>query len=86
MYNEDGTMIDFSDVGTIVVHNIRETKCVQLFPHTGKTIEDMLKVLDEGLERMNHNSSSIVRRGILLNSDKYIIKRSIPIPCVFLFE
>ena len=86
MYNEDGTMIDFSDVGTIVVHNIRETKCVQLFPHTGKTIEDMLKVLDEGLEQMNHDSSSIIQRGILLDSEEYIIKRSIPIPCVFLFE
>lgn len=86
MYNEDGTMIDFSDVGTIVVHNIRETKCVQFFPHEGKTIEDMLKVLDEGLEQMNHDSSSIIQRGILLDREEYKIKRSTPIPCVFLFE
>jgi len=79
-------MIDFSDVGTIVVHNIRETKCVQFFPHEGKTIEDMLKVLDEGLEQMNHDSSSIIQRGILLDREEYKIKRSTPIPCVFLFE
>lgn len=79
-------MIDFSEVGTIVLHDIDNTKCVQLFPHEGKTIQDMLRVLDEGLERMNRDSSSCIARGILLDRDEYKIKRSTPIPCVFLFD
>lgn len=51
MYQEVITMIDFSEVGTIVLHDIEGTKCVQLFPHEDKTIQDMLEVLDEGLEK-----------------------------------
>jgi hypothetical protein len=79
-------VIDFSEVGTIVLHDIEDTKCVQLFPHEGKTIQDMLEVLDEGLEKMNHDSSSAIQRGILLDREEYKIKRSTPIPCVFLFD
>jgi hypothetical protein len=86
MYQEVDIMIDFSEVGTIVLHDIEGTKCVQLFPHEGKTIQDMLEVLDEGLGKMNHDSSSVIQRGILLDREEYKIKRSTPIPCVFLFD
>ena len=79
-------MIDFSEVGTIVLHDIDDTKCVQFFPHEGRSIRDMLEVLDEGLEKMNHDSSSVIQRGILLDREEYKIKRSTPIPCVFLFD
>lgn len=79
-------MIDFSEIGTIVVHNIRETKCVQFFPHEGETVESMLQVLDAGLSKMNDDASSIIQRGILLDREEYKIKRGTPIPCVFLFE
>ena len=79
-------MIDFSEVGTIVLHDIEGMKCVQLFPHEDKTIQDMLEVLDEGLEKMNRDSSSVIQRGILLDREEYKIKRSTPIPCVFLFD
>ena len=78
-------MIDFSDVGTVVVHEVLKTPCVQFFPHEGKTVEDMLQVLDAGLSRMNDDSDVQKRRGILLNQTKYKAKQ-LPIPCVFIFE
>jgi hypothetical protein len=78
-------MIDFSDVGTIQLHQIKETQCVQFLPHEGKTVEDMLQVLDAGLARMNDDSDVQKRRGILLNQIKYKAKQ-LPIPCVFIFE
>ena len=78
-------MIDFGDVGTVVVHEVLKTPCVQFFPHEGKTVESMLQVLDAGLTRMNDDSDVQKRRGILLNRDKYKAKQ-LPIPCVFIFE
>jgi len=78
-------MIDFSEVGTVVMHQVLQTPCVQFLPHEGKTIEDMLQVLDAGLARMNDDSDDKKRRGILLNRDKYKAKQ-LPIPCVFIFE
>lgn len=80
-------MIDFSDVGTIQLHStlIPKSTLVQFFPHEGKTVEDMLQVLDAGLTRMNDDSDVQKRRGILLNRDKYRAKQ-LPIPCVFIFE
>lgn len=78
-------MIDFSEVGTVVMHQVLQTPCVQFLPHEGKTIEDMLQVLDAGLARMNDDSDDKKRRGILLNRGKYKAKQ-LPIPCVFIFE
>jgi len=78
-------MIDFSEVGTVVMHQVMKTPCVQLFPHEGKTVEDMLQVLDAGLSRMNDDSDDKKRRGILLNQIKYKAKQ-LPIPCVFIFK
>ena len=78
-------MIDFSEVGTIQVHQIKDTQCVQFFPHEGKTVDDMLQLLDAGLAEMNDDSDVQKRRGILLDKDKYKVKH-LPIPCVFIFE
>ena len=78
-------MIDFSELGTVVVHQVSETTCVQFFPHEGKTVESMLQLLDAGLTRMNDDSDVQKRRGILLNQIKYKAKQ-LPIPCVFIFE
>ena len=78
-------MIDFSEVGTVVVHEVLKTPCVQFFPHEGKTVGDMLQVLDAGLTRMNDDSHDKKHRGILLNREKYKV-RQLPIPCVFIFE
>lgn len=78
-------MIDFSEVGTVVMHQVMKTPCVQLFPHEGKTVGDMLQVLDAGLTKMNDDSDVQKRRGILLNQIKYKAKQ-LPIPCVFIFE
>lgn len=77
-------MIDFSDVGIIMVHTINERMCVQLQPHPDKTISDMLSVLDDGLRRMNDDSSLVRERGVLLNRQEYADR--FPIPCVFIFE
>lgn len=80
-------MIDFGNVGTVVVHEVLKTPCVQFFPHEGKTVEDMLKVLDAGLTRMNDDSHDKKHRGILLNREKYrAFGKELPIPCVFIFE
>ena len=80
-------MIDFSDVVIIQLHQIKETQCVQFFPHEGKTVEDMLHVLDAGLTRMNDDSHDKKHRGILLNREKYrAFGKELPIPCVFIFE
>ena len=78
-------MIDFSEVGTIQVHQIKDTQCVQFFPYEGKTVDDMLQLLDAGLAEINDDSDVQKRRGILLNKDKYKVKQ-LPIPCVFIFE
>jgi hypothetical protein len=80
-------MIDFSEVGTIVVHQVLQTPCLQFLPHEGKTVEDMLQVLDAGLARMNDDSDDKKHRGILLNREKYkAFGKELPIPCVFIFE
>lgn len=80
-------MIDFSEVGTVVMHQVLQTPCVQFLPHEGKTIEDMLQVLDAGLARMNDDSDDKKHRGILLNRKKYkAFGKELPIPCVFIFE
>ena len=80
-------MIDFSEVGTVVMHQVLQTPCVQFLPHEGKTIEDMLQVLDAGLTRMNDDSHDKKQRGILLNRKKYkAFGKELPIPCVFIFE
>jgi len=80
-------MIDFSEVGTVVMHQVMKTPCVQFFPHEGKTVEDMLQVLDAGLTKMNDDSHDKKQRGILLNREKYrVFGKELPIPCVFIFE
>ena len=77
-------MIDFSKVGTIVVHTINEKMCIELQPHDDKSISDMLQTLDVGLRQMNDDSALVRERGVLLNRQEYADK--FPIPCVFIFE
>ncbi len=86
-------MIDFGDTGRIVLHTIEtdsmQTKFAQLFPSDGKTLDNMLAILDEGIIAMNDDSSRNDQgepwsRGILLKQDKYRDK-GIPVPCVALF-
>jgi len=72
-------MIDFTDVGTIKIHEVKGRQCVQFFPEDGKTVQDMLHVLDEGLDGTNKH------RGILLQSNASK-KKGLPIPCVIIFK
>ena len=72
-------MIDFVDVGTIKIHDVKGRQCVQFFPDIGKTVRDMLHVLDEGLKGTNKH------RGILMQS-RASEKKGLPIPCVLIFK
>ena len=74
-------MIDFEGTGTIQVHIIDDRQCIQFFPAEGKTIEDMLDILDAGLKDMDG-----VSRGFLLNRKVYQTRKGLPIPCLFLFD
>jgi hypothetical protein len=78
-------MIDFKDTGSVVVHERDGDKCVQLFPNSGYDVDDMLRLLDTGLESMSDDSALTRRRGLLLDNPRYKSK-GLPIPCVFLFE
>lgn len=72
-------MIDFSDVGTIVTHTINGEMCIELKPLVGKTVKDMLEVLDAGLEERG------MERTILIQT-KSSKRRGYPVPCVFLLD
>ena len=68
-------MIDFADLGKIKVHKIRGQQCVQFFPKPGKTVNQMVSLLDTGLEHRPE------QRGILIQRSERF-----PTPCVLLFE
>jgi len=72
-------MIDFADVGTIKIHEVKGRQCVQFFPDIGKTVRDMLHVLDEGLKGTNKH------RGILMQSESSK-RKGLPVPCVLIFK
>lgn len=72
-------MIDFADVGTIKIHEVKGRQCVQFFPEDGKTVRDMLHVLDEGLKGTNKH------RGILMQSESSK-RKGLPVPCVLIFK
>tara|TARA_R100000406_G_scaffold77820_1_gene58539 strand:+ start:1557 stop:1880 length:324 start_codon:yes stop_codon:yes gene_type:complete len=74
-------LIDFEGAGTIQVHIIDNRQCIQFFPAEGKTVKDMLDILDAGLKDMDG-----VSRGILLNKKVYRTRKGLPIPCLFLFD
>tara|TARA_R100000008_G_scaffold86389_1_gene79282 strand:+ start:2796 stop:3029 length:234 start_codon:yes stop_codon:yes gene_type:complete len=74
-------MIDFSGTGKIQQHNINGKLCVQFFPNRreGKTVSDMLRILDEGLEQKGS------KRSILIQSEKSE-KKGYPVPCVLILD
>ena len=71
-------MIDFTGLGRMKIHELKGRQCVQFFPDVGKTVQDMLKVLDEGLKKRNQY------RGILMQSESSK-KKGLPVPCVIIF-
>lgn len=72
-------MIDFTGLGRMKIHELKGRQCVQFFPDEGKTVQDMLKVLDDGLKERNEY------RGILMQSESSR-KKGLPVPCVIIFE
>ena len=74
-------MIDFNGVGTIVKHKINDKLCIQFIPNRreNKTVNDMLRILDEGLKKKN------MTRSILIQTSKSD-KKGYPVPCVILHE
>ena len=72
-------MIDFTGLGRMKIHELKGRQCVQFFPDAGKTVQDMLKVLDDGLKGTKRH------RGILMQSESSK-KKGLPVPCVIIFE
>tara|TARA_R100000458_G_C8235773_1_gene216186 strand:- start:338 stop:580 length:243 start_codon:yes stop_codon:yes gene_type:complete len=74
-------MIDFLDTGTIRKIKFNDKVCIQFHPNKreNKTVQDMLKILDAGLERMG------VERSILIQTEKSM-KKGYPVPCVMLLK
>ena len=84
---EEQSVMDFSEVGTIYVHKDWTPKktstpehtytVIQFVPHAEKTVEDMLAVLDAGLTDSPHTRSRLVdgwRYG----------ERGWPVPCIIM--
>ena len=74
-------MIDFLATGTICKIKFNDKLCIQFHPNEreNKTVQDMLKILDVGLERMG------VERSILIQTEKSK-KKGYPVPCVMLLK